>query len=259
VKVLVDRNGLQARRHLKDNLRLSAFLTDLLKDSHLVGFSSGSTLTAEELADHDVLVITTRGQKQPYIEAEIRCILDFVHKGGGLLLMANHADRAKTDLRKSLSDTRKQDARLAGKFGITLERSCFEHQQRGKRTRIAASAMNGNHRIIAGASGDRPVRFLVINNCCSIVCSECDPLVLLPGEMYDWKNQRTAQEKQLFSCVLDSQAGLESVGEGRVVVTADSGFIGTDFTTSPGPGLIGHGHNSRFIKNAIRWLGGELQ
>jgi hypothetical protein len=42
------------------------------------------------------------------------------------------------------------------------------------------------------------------------------------------------------------------------VVTVDSGFIGTCGTMRPGPGLIECGDNKRFIKNMVRWLGGEL-
>ena len=185
MKVLVDGDGLQAYWHLSHSFRLSVFLTGLLKDSHLVGFSTRSPLSGEELADSDVLVVATRRPKSPYAEAETDCIVDFVHKGGGLLLMANHADRPETDLSSSLLDTRREDARLADRFGITLEQACFEHRHGGERTRIAASAMNGNHGVIAGPAGETPVELLVINNCCSIVCSECDPVVSLPVEMWD--------------------------------------------------------------------------
>jgi hypothetical protein len=43
---------------------------------------------------------------------------------------------------------------------------------------------------------------------------------------------------------------------GRVVVTADSGFIGSEGTTFPGTGLIAMGDNRRFIVNILLWLGG---
>ena len=46
--------------------------------------------------------------------------------------------------------------------------------------------------------------------------------------------------------------------EGRVVTVADSGFIGDEGTNVPGPGLINHGDNARFIKNVVRWLGREI-
>ena len=43
---------------------------------------------------------------------------------------------------------------------------------------------------------------------------------------------------------------------GRVVVLADSGFIGSAGTTRPGPGLIEQGDNLRFVLNTIAWLVG---
>jgi hypothetical protein len=55
-------------------------------------------------------------------------------------------------------------------------------------------------------------------------------------------------------------------GKGRVVVTADSGFIGSktdaqpdpltvNSATRPGFGLIEAGDNLRFILNALLWIG----
>ncbi|HUW14547.1 MAG TPA: hypothetical protein VM537_32805 [Anaerolineae bacterium] len=57
---------------------------------------------------------------------------------------------------------------------------------------------------------------------------------------------------------LQAGTGLDSGCKGRVVVIADSGFIGSDGTAYPGVGLIGHGHNLRFVLHALRWLAGEL-
>ena len=56
-------------------------------------------------------------------------------------------------------------------------------------------------------------------------------------------------------------------GNGRVVVTADSGFIGSttntqpdritsSATTRPGFGLLEAGNNRPFILNTLHWLGG---
>ena len=119
MRVLIDRNGIQADQHLKDRLRLTVFLTELLADSYWVAFSSKPTLTAEELRHCDVLVITTRSPEEcDHTPPEIANILHFVRNGGGLLLMTNHADRPGG----SRYDFRKHDAKLASEFGVVLEK-----------------------------------------------------------------------------------------------------------------------------------------
>ena len=92
------------------------------------------------------------------------------------------------------------------------------------------------------------------NNCSRIVTGgRVHALVALSLEMRDLRNGYTPSDR-LFAHALD--AGL--VGKGRLVTMADSGFIGNEDTVVPGPGLIGHGDNARFIKNVVRWLGREL-
>jgi len=253
MRVLIDRKGLQASWHLEDNLRLCVFLTELLRASYAIAFSPEQTFTAEELNEYDVLIITTRPRTKDYTEAEIESILAFVGKGGGLLLMANHAD-LPNGKRK---DLRKCDAKLASRFGATLERTFFENSRQGKLTRISGSDLNDKHPIIAGMPGKELVELVVTNTCCSIASGKGARLISLPEEMTNRRDHRPPKE-QWFACALDGGCGLDPESNGRVVVIADSGFIGTDCTTRPGRGLIGHGDNQLFISNVIRWLGGEL-
>jgi hypothetical protein len=251
---LIDRKGVQARAHLKDRLRLSVFLTELLAASHTVAFSSLPTFTAAQLSANDVLVITTRSSEDyDYTQEEIRDIVDFVRNGGGLLLASNHADAADGHT----IDFRKNDAKLAASFGVTLERTYFIHPAPGERTRISGPALNGAHPIITGAPGERPVESIVTNTCCSIATDTGVRLVDLPDEMVDRYGGLLARDRA-FAYLLDGVTGLNPRVEGRVVVIADSGFIGTDLTVRPGIGLIGQAHNLRFIMNVVRWLGGEL-
>ena len=54
---------------------------------------TGGYLTAEVLADYDVLVINLVHDTRPdFTEAERRAIVDFVHGGGGLFLVADHTN-----------------------------------------------------------------------------------------------------------------------------------------------------------------------
>jgi hypothetical protein len=250
MKVLIDRNGLQVQYHLRDRLRLGVFITELLSASYLVAFSSQEGLTREGLSRFDVLVITTRSSVD-YSQTESESIHNFVHNGGGLLLMSNHGDYGQ------LKDMRRFDVKLADRFGVTLERTFFRHSLQGERTVLSQSALNLNHPIIAGASGEGPVRSIVTNTCCSIVANEGEGLVSLSNEMVD-KRSGSSPNGQFFAHALEIKSGLKTNHKGRIVTIADSGFIGTDCSAYPGPGLIGHGDNLRFIKNVIRWLGGEL-
>ncbi len=98
----------------------------------------------------------------------------------------------------------------------------------------------------------------VINNCSSIVASTGEPVVLLSSEMVDKRNMLPSAG-QFFAHATDPEAKSIANIKGRVVTISDSGFIGTDGTDYPGPGLIGQGDNLRFIKNVVRWLGCELR
>lgn len=250
MKVLIDRNGLQARHHLRDRLRLSVFITELMSASYPVAFSSREGLTRAELNEYDILLITTRFPVG-YSQAESKGICDFVYNGGGLLLMSNHGDYGQ------VADMRQFDAKLAGEFGVTFERTFFRNQLEGERTMLSQSTLNSNHPIIAGASGERSVRTLVTNTCCSILADGGEGLISLSNEMVD-KRSGCFPNGQFFAHALGVTSGLKAGSKGRIVTIADSGFIGTDCSAYPGPGLIGHGDNLRFIMNVIRWLGGEL-
>jgi hypothetical protein len=249
MKVLVDGNGLQTRAHAQDGKRLATFLARLavLPDCH-VTLTLEAPLTAELLGEQDVLVITTRKwQTSPYAPAELDCIAAFVRAGGGLLLMSNHGDvpgRHPLDMTRS-------DALLARAFGVAIENAFFAHPEPNRLSEFCEADLLTTHPIIRGAAGEAPVRSLVTNNCCSIISPDGAPLVYLTGQMVDQRNGFPVQGR-CFAVALENSA---QVGRGRVVVVADSGFIGTEGTTFPGIGLIEHGDNARFARNAVRWLG----
>jgi hypothetical protein len=247
MKVILDRKGLQASQHLRDRLRLSVFLTELLAMDCWVAYSPLATFSRDDLHACDVLVITTRStQKLDYTPSEIRDICDFVRNGGGLLLMSNHADWPGV----SETDHSRNDARLAREFGVTVERTYFRQPARQDRTTLSGPALNIEHPIISGAPGERPIRSIVTNTCCSITSEGGTWVVALAPDMVD-RHGGLSPAGRCFAHALH-------VDRGRVVTIADSGFIGTDLTVRPGHGLIDHGDNRRFVINVIRWLGKEL-
>lgn len=234
MKVLIDEKGLQARNHLRRNKhRLSIFIAELMSISCQVFFSS---ITQNNLRNCDVLIITTR--LSPFSNDEKDYIHNFILDGGGLLLMSNHGNLSQ------------YDAKLADeKFGVEIQPTFFRHKFERVHTTLSESNLNSNHPII---SGSPTVNSIVTNTCCSIHSDSGDCIVSLSNEMEDRLNSNIRPtSEQYFAHALEE-------AQGRIVTIADSGFIGSDCTTSPGPGLILHGDNLRFIKNVIRWLGGEL-
>jgi hypothetical protein len=254
MRVIFDSSSLQAQYHLRDNHRLSTIITELISNQNIVIFSSLPELDDQELNNSDVLLITTRFPRN-YSTDEIQIIRNFIIAGGGLLLMSNHADWPS----RNLKDLRQHDAKLAVAcdIGITFEPTFFRHFEDSEKTILSRKTLNKNHPIISGASSGNPVRSVLTNTCCSIDVKVGDCIVSLSSEMVDKRNQYSP-DGRCFAHAIDGSLHQESKFEGRVVSLADSGFIGTDGTSYPGPGLIGHGDNLRFIINTIRWLSHDL-
>ena len=68
MKVLIDRNGLQANRHLHDGLRLGTFLKELRSIRGSVT-STSATVTQDQLQNCDVFVITTLNSPRRHSDA----------------------------------------------------------------------------------------------------------------------------------------------------------------------------------------------
>ena len=261
MRVLIDSLGLQARIHHQEGIRLNTFLLEVRQlPGCVVRFSPPAPLSPELLEDHDVLVITTRKkQDDPYTQAELEAIPGFVQRGGGLLLMTNHGDIPG----KPYSNMTLNDALLASKFGIEIENSFFASHEWKKPVEFSSADLWREHPIISGAQTGQPVRSLVMSTCSSLQAGEGGfPLAFLPERMCDYRNGSTPKDRY-FAMAADRG---RLTGKGRVVVTADSGFIGSkadtqpgliaaDATTHPGFGWIEAGDNLRFILNTLLWLG----
>ena len=261
MRVLIDSLGLQARIHSQDGHRLATFLLELERiPDCAVRFSTPAPLSGELLGEVDVLVITTRKvADNPYTEVELAAIPAFVRSGGGLLLMANHGDIPG----KPYPNMTLNDAVLARSFGIEIENTFFAAPEWQTPVEIAGADLCPAHPIISRSQTGRPVRSLVTRNCSSLRPGEDGiPLAALPGTLRDYRNGNTPQGR--YFAVAADRGRL--TGAGRVVVTADSGFIGSqtgaqpgfiaaDATTRPGFGLIEAGDNRRFILNALFWIG----
>lgn len=255
LRVLIDSKGLQARVHRR-NERLCTLLS-YLRQWHTIEFSSPGELTESELEQCDVLIITTRsGRKFAYASEEYESIENFVRDNSGLLLMSNHGGPSEQ------RDTRKYDSKLVRKLklGVAIENTFFENYLADVPTVLAGTVLNSEHPIITGSSDGKRVNSIVTKTCCSVKPEEDKgvPIVHLSDDMVDRMNQKRPSSEQLFAHALEASSvpGLE--GGGRIVTVADSGFIGSIWTQNPGPGLARWGDNLRFVDNAIRWLGHNL-
>ena len=168
--------------------------------------------------------------------------------------MSNHGDLPGSNPH----DLTQFDAQVGKLFGVGLECSWYQNPAGVELSELSGKDFLASHPIIGGHGNGEAVKTIAINNCSSIVAEGLGyPLVSLSQDMMDLRNGNSP-ENRLFAHALDPEtAGSLSI-EGRVVTVADSGFIGDEGTNVPGPGLIGHGDNARFIKNVVRWLGREI-
>jgi hypothetical protein len=245
MKVLIDKDGLQAQTHLVDGKRLSTFLSLFgnVPDC-TIEFSTEDLSDRKLLANTNLLIIATRNKA--FKPKEISAITDYVWQGGGLLLMSNHGDiPGKYDYNYT-----KNDAHLASQFDVTIENTFFAHPQPKIFFTLEQTDFAKNHPVISGIQGQKAVRSIVSNNCCSLTLSAGTPIISFNNSIIDHRNGLPARNRH-FAVALEKT---EKVLDGRVVIVADSGFLGTDGTTYPGRGMIECGDNSSFVQNIIFWL-----
>lgn len=258
-KVIIDSNSLQAQAHLIDKLRLRTFIEAVRKGAKLdVEFSHqgqlGNHLTKEYLLNDEeckLLIITTRPPNDPnlpnwsrpfqYSENELNDIQEFVNRGGSLLLMSNHSDTSRNP-----TDWREEDNRLSEKFNIKLDQTCFTI--RGTLTGLLTNFDNPTYPIVKG------IDTIVVNNCFSISGSGGFPVAFLNESMKDAGPYGQNPHNKVFAYAIDRKEIQDGIYSGRVIIVADSGFIGEVLTTRPGPGLIECGDNYQFVVNMIQWL-----
>ena len=242
VRVVLDGQSLQVWQHQQDGLRLAGLQTEISKS---FGCSAAilDSFTTESLDDTSVVLIPTR--IAPMTPSECDVLREFVERGGGLLLLTNHADWPG----HNPHDFTEHDRSIAGLFGLSIERAWFRTRQ--GTTLMSGDNLNRTHPILSAKGDDgTPIDGIVVNNSTAITSYIGERIVSLPHSMVD--------ERAGISPAGRAFAAAIPVQKGRVVVLADSGFIGSAGTMAPGPGLLDQGSNSIFLINAIRWAAGLL-
>jgi Ankyrin repeats (3 copies) len=244
MKILLDGKCLQTQAHFHyekaKGQRLAAFIEMLqnLAADTTIGFID-ETITKESLNGVDVFVQTTRDA--PITDEEIVVIQEFVNSGGGLLIMSNHAPHHPPS------------ARLAACFGVELEGGFFLTD--GVRTTISGSDLT-DHPIISAGDGKGSIKSLVTNTTDSIRANCGRPLAYLPTAMRFLSTDISGRDR-VYALAIDGPTDISPSTAGRVIILADSGFVGGGDTRYPGIGLFDQGGNGEFMRRIVLWLTGE--
>lgn len=231
--LLLHAGTLQGRVHLRERetegRRLRAFL-GLCEETGTPAWVDACP--AAPPAPPAVLVVPTLLEAPT--AGEIDDAAAFVEAGGGLWLLSNH------------DPFHEHDDALARRFGLRFEKTFFHTP--GAPTRLEGARLS-SHPLLDDPAGGPPVRTIVTNTTCSLPAGTRRPVASLRASMRD----RTADlpaAGRLFAAAIDPGPG----AGGRVLATADSGFLGDPDSVVPGPGLIGEGDNRLFVSRALRWL-----
>ena len=70
-----------------------------------------------------------------------------------------------------------------------------------------------------------------------------------------WSSENEPEMKnKIFGLVVDGKKGQYELIKGKVIVLADSGFIGDKDSTFPGFGVIDKGDNEMFVRRIFEYL-----
>ena len=167
--------------------------------------------------------------------------------------MSNHADLPG----HNPHDLREHDQVLAERFGVTIERFWVAGVRDGGPTEINGGHLRRSHPVISGGIDYQPVSSVVVNNFSAIRSAPQHGLISYPPSMREHRTGISLHGVH-FAVALEPDKYRHEGKKGRVIVTANSGFVGTTGTSKPGPGLYDLGDNSQFALNCIRWLANEI-
>lgn len=198
-------------------------------------------ITKENLKNSDCLIILTR--IKAFSDDEINLILNFINKmGKNLLLMSNH------------NPLELNDNDLTRKLGVTLSGGYWGGK--AKEFTTIDNEYLSNHTIIRGKGEEKSISSVVVNTTCRIISNIGEPFIFLPNTMeggWSSENEELIKNK-VFGLVIDGEYYNNEIIKGRVVILADSGFIGDKDSIFPGFGLIDKGDNILFLQRILQYL-----
>ncbi len=260
MKILFDSKSSQVEVQIETHARL----TELYAAITARGWTfertnvSGAPLTLAQLNQFNVLCILTRlhqtapdttnpfpdGTNFQFDPTEVSAIEQFVHQGGGLLLISNHGPFPD----KPRDDQTVNDKTLAAAFGFTIAPATF--QSSSGPLVMSGASLSPDPRVAPILSG---VTSIEVHNCCSITPAVgtvilAAPIAFLPSGVTNVSpiNHESPSGK--------AYAWALNHGAGRVIIAGNSGLAGDTGSPFPAAGLIDAASNKQFLLNCLAWI-----
>ena len=257
MNILFDRHGAQFEAHLENGNRLTALLSTITDSGWPRKIADGD-LSTEALEGCDVLVLTTRFGRG-FDPAELDAIIEFVHGGGGLWCMANHAAPSVDRLADNYI---RYTSSVASTFFTSYEATAYMSRIRGAPVSLTGSNLT-DHPIIRGQPNwplvqgriSAMVETVVTRSFCGVYPNDFSHSIALLRDLDNVENCQTGKPVTSDVVWALSLEGDQVTGNGRVVVCADSGWLGNTESTWPGAGMFQMGDNPQFALNTLSWLG----
>jgi len=256
--ILLDSLSTQVQVHKRLHIRLNTLLGAIRSEGWTYAFSR-DPITKGQLDDCDVLAILTRhpvgfddatnpnpSAASAYAyepTAEIPAIVDFVHSGGGLLLISNHGPAGTSP------DDTVNDRVLANAFNVVIKPAHFTPPPPAKLLSMtSANSLNG-----ALSNGVLfQVSEIASHNSCAIHGGPgltFSSIARIPSNADDKSANNISPNNQHYAITLNH-------GSGKVIVVGNSGMAGDDGCTNPAPGTIVYANNLLFLLNCFKVLAG---
>lgn len=260
MNILFDRFGAQAAAQLQYGNRLTGLFENITNAGYTYEITPDpGTLTSPVLNGFDVLVLTTRMQ-QPYSTSELSAITNFVSNGGGLWCMANHAG---FNLGMINDNFLRYVSAVSSTYWSAYEATAYQSKISGS-TPVNLSGTNlAAHPTIVGQAGwplaigssSVSVSQVVTRSFCGVYANAfSDPVCNLENlNVINAQNGDSVTQGVGWAIAMKNSS---LTNKGRVVVGADSGWLGDTDSRIPGPGEFQNGDNAQYALNTLSWLGG---
>ncbi len=221
-----------------EDAEFSEFLNLLKRMDIKIKKTENEHLRKNMLSDVDLLIIGNPIDDY-FSSLEVKYIVDFVRRGGGLLLLSEYgADYLQ---KTNLND-------ISGKFGILFEKNIIK--EINKVNQNGSSILHikdfSKHQI------NRHLREIIIGGACSLILSKNAKPIFQINKDYAWSevfNNITEQwikEEEEREQII---AAFTEFGQGKVLAIGDIDVFTTDSNIG-----INSLDNQKFLQNAINWL-----
>lgn len=259
MNILFDRYGAQVQAQLQSHDRLTGLFTTIESAGYSYSIADGE-LSSSVLDGVDVLVLTTR-MTRAYSTTELSAITDFVTNGGGLWCMANHAGFSLNMIDDNFV---RYVSAVSSTYWTAYEAAAYSKTSRPTEVPLTGDNL-ADHPTIVGNDGwplapdstSVTVTEVVTRSFCGVYPNAfSDPVCNLENldGVVNTQNNTPVTPGVVWAVALNNSS---LTGSGRVIVCADSGWLGNTDSTRPGPGEFQNGDNPQYALNTITWLGGN--